>query len=65
MRIGDGFECLLSPVDWLIHDNIGTVRRTFPLIKYGSDTTLFHNNPIGRGNATGALKGGGVFDNSP
>ncbi|MBT3376076.1 MAG: hypothetical protein HN742_18980 [Lentisphaerae bacterium] len=54
MRVGEAFEVYPPSADWIIHDNIITgCLRPVALDSHGSPTSIFRNNMITRGRATG------------
>ena len=54
MKVGDRFEVFPRSAQWQIHDNTITgCLRPVMLEGYGSETSLFRNNVLSRGEATG------------
>jgi len=57
LRLGDRFEAFPPSANWNIHNNTITgCTRPVILDSYGSDTSIFRNNVINRGGATGVAQ---------
>lgn len=57
MKAGDRFDVIAPSVNWLIHDNTVTgCQEPIVLDGHGSDTSLFRDNLIERGDATNATR---------
>lgn len=57
MKAGDRFEVFAPSANWLIHDNnFAGCNQPVTLNGHGSDTSLFRDNVIERGDVAGSIQ---------
>ena len=65
MKAGEVFSVCAGSLNWLVHDNnLSGCQRSLSLHSFGSPTSIFRNNLVTRGEATGvkaAVEVGGMF----